>query len=80
MATRADRDEEKGLCGTVHTVPIRNGDFGSILSYQRACVEAEKIDRRAVQAELFVCAVACSGFLELKLGQEDPRTGTQGAQ
>ena len=36
--------------------------------------------RRAMQAEPFVCAVACSGFLGRKLGQEDPRTGTQEAQ
>ena len=28
-----------------------------------------------MQAELFVCAVTCSGFLGRKLGQEDPRTG-----
>ena len=33
-----------------------------------------------MQAELFVCAVACSGFLGRKLGQEDPRTGTQETQ
>ena len=34
-----------------------------------------------MQAEHFlVCAVACSGFLGRKLGQEDPRTGSQETQ